>query len=430
MGHSGRVKSLLSPRVYNLVLPRETPKRSLYDVFKEEEIARMDIGHILLVDDDPALLQALPQAISIRMTGVRVQTAADASTALALLREQEYDAIVSDIKMPGMDGLTLLSKITKMHPDTPVLLITGHGEHDLAIQALRGGAYDYILKPIDRDDFSASLYRALHTRQLRRQVQVQQRALEWYALSLEQRVEQRTQELVALNETKDALLSTVAHELASPLTSLKGMTQLVDRELRRSDSIEKICRNIGDIMRSIERLERIVRDLQDTSLIQTHNFVLRRSRCDLVELCRGVLTEFTAAGGTTPHYEAGNEPLEADIDPERVSQVLLNLLSNARKYSPAGAPITVQVQQRGAEAVISVRDQGIGIPAEQIPRIAEQFYRVPGIDEQVSTSTGLGLGLYLARTIVEQHEGRLEIQSREGQGSTFSFILPLARPEP
>jgi signal transduction histidine kinase len=390
----------------------------------------MNAGHILLVDDDPALLQALPQAISLRMTGVQVQTAPDASTALTLLREQEYDAIVSDIKMPGMDGLTLLNKITKLYPETPVLLITGHGEHDLAIQALRGGAYDYILKPIDRDDFSASLHRALHTRQLRRQVQVQQRALEWYALSLEQRVEERTQELKTLNATKDALLSTVAHELASPLTSLKGMAQLVDRQLQRSGNAERARSNVGDMMRSIDRLERIVHDLQDTSLIQTHQFVLHRSRCDLVALCRQILTEFTAIGGTAPSCEVLTEPLEANVDPERISQVLLNLLSNARKYSPEGAPIVVQTQQRGAEAVISVCDRGVGIPAEQIPRIAEQFYRVPGIDRQIGTSTGLGLGLYLARTIAEQHEGRLEIQSQEGRGSTFSLILPLACSEP
>jgi signal transduction histidine kinase len=390
----------------------------------------MNTGHILLVDDDPALLQALPQAISLRMTGVQVQTAADASTALTLLREQEYDAIVSDIKMPGMDGLTLLSKIAKLYPETPVLLITGHGEHDLAIQALRGGAYDYILKPIDRDDFSASLHRALHTRRLRRQIQVQQRALEWYALSLEQRVEERTQELIALNATKDALLSTVAHELASPLTSLKGMTQLVDRQLQRAGNAEKTRCNVGDMMRSIDRLERIVHDLQDTTLIQTHHFVLHRVHCDLVALCQQVLTEFTAGGGTAPSYEVCNETLEADVDPERISQVLLNLLSNARKYSPEGTPIAVQVQQRGAEAVISIRDQGVGIPADQIPRIAEQFYRVPGIDRQTGTSTGLGLGLYLARTIAEQHEGRLEIQSQEGQGSTFSLILPLPHSEP
>jgi signal transduction histidine kinase len=401
--------------------------KDLYgQLLMREENTRMNAGHILLVDDDPALLQALPQAISLRMTGVQVQTASEASIALALLQENEYDAIVSDIKMPGMDGFTLLDNIVRQYPETPVLLITGHGEQDLAIRALRGGAYDYILKPIDRDDFAASLQRALHTRQLRRQIQVQQRALEWYALSLERRVEQRTQELVALNKTKDALLSTVAHELASPLTSLKGMTQLVDRQLDRAGNMDKVRNNIRDMMRSIHRLERIVQDLQDTSLIQTQQFVLHLSHCDLVELCRQVVTEFATGNERAPIYEVHDEPLEANIDPDRISQVLLNLLSNAHKYSPNGAPITVQAQRRSAEAVISVCDLGVGIPADQIPYIAEQFYRVPGVDGQINSSTGLGLGLYLARTIAEQHGGHLEIYSQEAQGSIFSLVLPLA----
>src|SRR5437667_7880114 len=186
----------------------------------------MDTAQILLVDDDLTLLQALPHLISLRMSGVQIQTAAEASIALSLLQEQEYDTVVSDIKMPGMDGLELLARITERYPETPVLLITGHGEHDLAIRAIRGGAYDYILKPIDRDDFVASLQRALHTRQLRRQIQVQQHALERYALSLEQQIEQRTRELVATNAAKDALLHMVAHELASPLTSLKDIIQV------------------------------------------------------------------------------------------------------------------------------------------------------------------------------------------------------------
>jgi signal transduction histidine kinase len=392
---------------------------------KEREVSSMDTAQILLVDDDLALLQALPHLISLRMSGVQIQTAAEASIALSLLQEQEYDAVVSDIKMPGMDGLELLARITEWHPETPVLLITGHGEHDLAIRAIRGGAYDYILKPIDRDDFVASLQRALHTRQLRRQIQVQQNALERYAFSLEQQIEQRTSALVAANAAKDTLLHMVAHELASPLTSLKGMVQLLDRQLQRAEDGETLRQTATDMTRSMKRWERIVQDLQDTSLLHTHHFVLHRKNSDLVELCREILAEFTAGGGTAPIYDVQDAPLEADVDPGRIGQVLLNLLSNARKYSPSGASILVQVRRRGAEAILSVRDQGEGIPNEQLPRITDPFYRVPVVNAQRELATGLGLGLYLVQTIVEQHGGHLEVQSQEGQGSTFSIVLPL-----
>src|SRR5213080_3409714 len=106
--------------------------------------------HILIVDDDPALLQALPQALRLRMDGVTVDVADSAAAALDRIAARDYDAIVTDIKMPGMDGLALLAEIRGRQPDTPTLMITGHGEHDLAVQALRGGAYDLIEKPIDR----------------------------------------------------------------------------------------------------------------------------------------------------------------------------------------------------------------------------------------------------------------------------------------
>ena len=130
----------------------------------------MKQAHILIVDDDTALLQALPQAIKLRLPDVQVETSDSAFAALDLVREHEYDAIVSDIKMPGMDGLALLAKVQELRPAIPMLLITGHGDHSLAIQALRGGAYDFIQKPIDRDYFVAALYRAIQTHQLRRQV--------------------------------------------------------------------------------------------------------------------------------------------------------------------------------------------------------------------------------------------------------------------
>src|SRR5882724_13391955 len=121
----------------------------------------MSEGHVLIVDDDPALLQALPETLRLRMSDVTVDTADSAAAALDRISARDYDAIVTDIKIPGMDGLELLAEIRTHRPDTPTLMITGHGEHDLVVNALRAGAYDFIQKPIDRDYFVASLRRAI-----------------------------------------------------------------------------------------------------------------------------------------------------------------------------------------------------------------------------------------------------------------------------
>jgi PAS domain S-box-containing protein len=145
----------------------------------------MNQARILLVDDDVALLEALPQAILLRREGVRIDTSETATDALERIKEVDYDAIVTDIKMPGMDGLALLEEIGKVRPGTPTLLITGHGEHDLAVQALRGGAYDFVAKPIDRDYFIASLERAIGMRRLDREVERQRLALQRHASVLE-----------------------------------------------------------------------------------------------------------------------------------------------------------------------------------------------------------------------------------------------------
>src|SRR6266849_3770408 len=196
--------------------------------------------HILIVDDDAALLEALPQALSLRIPGVQVVTSDSTLEALERIQKYDYDVIVSDIKMPGMDGLALLAKIRELRPDTPTLLITGHGEHDLAVQALRGGAYDFIQKPIDRDYLVAALQRAIQTHQLRCQVLEQQLALKLHAKSLERMVQKRTSELVEANATKDKFLSIVSHELKTPLTSLKGMTQLLRRQVKKADSNEYV----------------------------------------------------------------------------------------------------------------------------------------------------------------------------------------------
>src|SRR2546427_6668997 len=159
------------------------------------DLSFMTPAHVLIVDDDPALLQALPEALQLRMSGLTVDTADSAAEALDRIAARDYNAIVTDIKMPGMDGFALLAEIRALRPDTPTLMITGHGERALAVKALRRGACDFVQKPIDRDYFVASLCRAIEMNELSRHVKQQQLTLERRASDLERTVEERTREL-------------------------------------------------------------------------------------------------------------------------------------------------------------------------------------------------------------------------------------------
>ncbi len=334
----------------------------------------MDVPHILLVDDDLALLQALPHMIALRIHGVKVDTSDSATQALEQIRAHDYDAIVSDIKMPGMDGLELLVKIQELRPALPTLLITGHADQALITQALRNGAYDFIQKPIDRVSFVAALHRAIQTRQLRRQVQEQQQALALHAQTLERLVEQRTRELLTVNETMDAL----------------------------------------------------VRDLLDYSLIASNELVLHTTRCNLVELCQQVLEAYTAGAGLTLAFESDAEPVEVEVDRERISQALIHLLSYARGYSAAGTPIAITLHQEGGEAIVRIRGSEVRMTDELLSRIFEPFNRMHVAAAQAGAHPDIGLGLYLSREFVERHNGHIEVQNSLEEGTEFTVVLPLA----
>ena len=327
--------------------------------------------------------------------------------------------------MPGMDGLALLGKIRELRQNTPTLLITGHGDHNLAIQALRGGAYDFIQKPIDRDYFVAALRRAIQTHQLQLQVLEQQSALEEYAKSLELKVQERTKELTKSNLAKDEFISLASHELKTPLSSLKGMTQLLHRRLSRIGSPE--VASLVSMENSIRRIEVLVNDLLCVSYIETGKLMLHCRRCNIGDLCQSLVAEFQASSNPSPtiHVDIADNAIEADINSERIGQVILNLLSNARKYSLTRSPINVSLKQLDNYCVISVCDQGVGLPPEELPQIFERFYRVPDIEVQTGSSIGFGLGLYISRQIVERHGGQIHVDSSPGSGSTFSVRLPL-----
>jgi signal transduction histidine kinase len=204
------------------------------------------------------------------------------------------------------------------------------------------------------------------------------------------------------------------------------MVQLLRRRLERAGSDE--APSLASIERSIRRMELLVNDLLNTSLITTGMFVLHPSRCDLVILCQRLIEEFVAGTLPTPtvKLEKPDKPVEVEIDVERISQVILNLLANAQKYSPEGAPITLKLVRNEETCTISVSDRGVGIPPEVLSHLFERFYRVPGIEPQTGSRVGLGLGLYISHRIVESHGGTISVQSSPGSGSTFTITLPLS----
>ena len=381
------------------------------------------MSRILIVDDDAALLRALPEALRLRLADAAVDTCDSAADALRLIAATDYDAVVSDIKMPGMDGLVLLAEIRSLRPDTPTLLITGHGQHDLVVQALRGGAYDFIPKPIERDYFVASLARAIETRHLRRQLDEQRS-------TLERTVEERTRELRKASEVKDQFLAMLSHELRSPLGAIRMWASLL-----RTGKLdpERRARALEAIERSAVTQAKLIEDLLDVSRIVSGKLVLDVGPVNLTDVAEAALDAVRGAAeakGVRLEQVLELTGNQVEGDPARLQQVVWNLLSNAVKFSAAGGRIVLRVSRAGSEAVVSVRDEGEGIEAEFLPHVFERFRQADST--RTRTHGGLGLGLAIVRDLVALHGGAVAAESNgRGQGATFTVRLPLAggRPE-
>jgi FixJ family two-component response regulator len=361
---------------------------------------RTEHPEILLVDDDPALLEALQRMIALRLSSVHVETTNSSLEAVSYLQKRRFDAVVSDIKMPDMDGLELLARTQELQPETPTLLITGHGEHNLAIQALRGGAYDYIQKPIERDNFIAALLRAIQTCQLRRQVQKQQQDLAFYAHSLEQVVQQRTNELSEAHLVKDKVIGLVSHEMQDPITRLKDIIHLLQQKLGGSMHVPEIVnQSFAEIEQSIHRTEELLHELLTTSHLETQKFILHRQPCDLVALCQQIFSDAFSDVELTITQQDLTNPVEVEVDESQLRQVFFMLFNNTREMANAGQVVTITLQRTAREAIITMRDTG--------------------------TRTNFGADFFISRKIVERHGGHLEIQYFPHEKRTVFISLPL-----
>jgi signal transduction histidine kinase len=252
-------------------------------------------------------------------------------------------------------------------------------------------------------------------------------------LVAEQELQEYAQELEAINskledasQTKDRFLSIASHELKTPITTIRGQAQLAHRRLRKqkalSDELEVVQTALERINDQTTRLTSLIDELLDVSSIRNGKVELRKRRCDLREICREVVEDQRLLTGRFILLEMPPDPVELSIDRDRISQVLVNLISNAVKYSPEEKPVEVCVQHLPEDVLVRVCDYGKGIAKNQQKRIFETFYRTP--DAQASTKQGLGLGLAISKEIVERHKGQIWCESEPGKGSTFFVKLP------
>ncbi|AZL68317.1 MULTISPECIES: hybrid sensor histidine kinase/response regulator [Pseudomonas] len=387
---------------------------------------------LLIVDDLPENLLAL--GALIQGEDREVHQAQSAEQALSLLLDHEFALAILDVQMPGMNGFELAELMRGMEKtrNVPIVFVTAAGrEMNYAFKGYESGAVDFLHKPLDTVAVKSKVSVFIDLFRQRKALDRQLQALEHSRAEQEQLLAQlqvARGELERAVRMRDDFMSIVSHEVRTPLNGLILETQLRRMHLSRGNlaafSEDKLKAMVERDERQINSLIRLVEDMLDVSRIRTGKLSIRPKAFDLGQLVQGLVQNFSAqASALETHIELQRcQTLHGEWDEFRIEQVLANLLSNALRYGER-KPVQVRLFEDGAMACVQVQDSGIGISAQNQQRIFQQFERVAA----QQASGGLGLGLYISEQIVLAHGGRIQVDSSEGSGATFSVYLPLPR---
>ncbi len=376
--------------------------------------ARAD-HHILLVDDEVGIRTVL--GIALADSGYAVTTAENGEDALEKFRRLRPPIVLTDIKMPDMDGIELLQHIKAESPETEVIMFTGHGDMELAIKSLKHDATDFVTKPINDEVLEIALKRARERIAMRRQIRE-------YTQNLERLVDEKARQLIEA-ERMAAVGQTVAelsHTIKNIANALKGSIFVLGKGIEH-DEKEYLLQGWRMVAENVEKIKNLSLDLLHYGKFSRANL----SRCRPSEPALEVLQLMAAKAG-----EAGVDlrpELEADLppvvmDPEGIQRCLMNLVENAidacRGEGTATDPQWVCLGMRGTVGggvEYCVSDNGSGMDEGVQQRLFQGFFSTKGTD-------GTGLGLMMTRRIIDQHAGSIEVQSRPGKGTTVILRLP------
>jgi signal transduction histidine kinase len=376
---------------------------------------------LVVVDDEVDNLRTLHDLFRREY---RVETFPRAREALEALSRLDPQVVMTDQRMPGMTGVEFLREVKARRPDATRLLFTGYSEVQTVVDAINEGhVFRFISKPWDPDELAQTV----------------RQASERNALLVERRrlvaeLQESNARLRESDRLKSAFIEVASHELNTPVAVILGLAELWSmREAASADPAER--GRVGRIRRAALRLARTVERMFHLLHADRLEETLSIEATELEPLVRATVEDvkpFLEGRALEIAVEIDPDLGAAEVDPAKLEDVLTNLLVNAVKFTPDGGSIRVRAGAAGPGRVrFAVADTGIGIPAEALPHLFEPFFT--GYDTRHHSSgeyefgkRGIGLGLSLVKRFVEMHGGRVEVESREGAGSTFAFTMPRA----
>jgi len=372
-----------------------------------------DTGTVLIVNHDQHLSHDIKDILAL--DGYTAFHQPDPRFALDDAQRLQPDLVLTTFFMPHLNGVDLC-RILKANPrtaDIPVVFLTAATNGHHILEALRAGVADYIISPFSADELMETVKEQITRYRARRQ-------------QMEAMREQEISNLAKINRLQDEVLRVVSHDLKVPLSVIKSSAQMLREDLVELHGAEsRLLEYVNMMDVSVKKMTELVVALLDAvRLEESPRF--DRVALALTPYLKQALEQHKYAAkekGVKLTFKQPKPDVTVHISPERMGQALQNLLSNAVKYTPSGGKVTLKAIPHNGHLHISISDTGLGIPSEAIPNLFEKFYRVPLPEHQAQSGTGLGLAI--AKTVVEQHGGKIEVTSALGQGSTFTIVLPM-----
>jgi len=356
---------------------------------------------ILIIDDEDVVLDSCTQIL--KGSSYQLATATDGTRGLALVQEYQPDLVFVDLKMPGISGFEVLEKVHEIDPTIVAVVITGFATVSSAVDAMKRGAYDFLPKPFTPDEFRMIARRGIERRKL---------MLETISL-------RREKELL-----REQFASIVSHELKAPLSAVQQNLFALDFELDKTLNVEQK----GKLERIKVRIDEMLKMINSWLRVISVDINKLKDGFTPISISKPIANalESLSSLAARKNIEIVNEVSEnlhpVSGDSLSLSEVFVNIIGNSIKYSPDGTRVVIKAEEQGNNLTISIKDSGIGISQEDLPHIFEGFYRGKSSQE---TATGHGIGLAVARQIIEAHNGSISVESELGKGTTFLVSLPI-----